>query len=71
MVQLPEPQFEQELPVPAIRVGTPALLVLKQANVDSLRRAALWHFGHEAASSDLLNGRSSSKPEPHSEQTYS
>ena len=42
MLQLLELQLSQELPVPAIRVGTPAPLVLKQAKVDSLRRAGLW-----------------------------
>ena len=43
MLQLPELQLSQELPpVPARRVGTPALPALKQAKVDILRRADLW-----------------------------
>jgi len=41
-VQLEALQLEQELPVPAIGAGTPESLVLKQAKVDSLRRAGLW-----------------------------
>jgi len=42
VLQLPELQLSQELPVPAIRVETPELPVLKQANVDILRRAGCW-----------------------------
>jgi hypothetical protein len=42
VLQLPELQLEQELPVPATRVGTPLSVVLKQAKVDILRRAGLW-----------------------------
>ena len=41
MLQLPEPQLEQALPVPATLCGTPLVDVLKQANIDILRRAGL------------------------------
>jgi hypothetical protein len=70
--QLPELQLEQdEPPVPATRVGTPELVVLKQAKVDILRRAGLWQRGHSAGLADWLRGRSCSNFASHSEQTYS
>jgi hypothetical protein len=70
--QLPELQLEQEEPpVPATRVGTPELPVLKQAKVDILRRAGLWQRGHSAGLSAWLKGRNSSNLESHSAQRYS
>jgi hypothetical protein len=72
VLQLPEVQLEQALPpVPATALGTPLSLVVKQANVDILRRAGLWHRGQVAVSLDWLKGRICSKLELHSGQTYS
>jgi hypothetical protein len=71
VLQLSELQLEhEEPPVPAIRVVAPALL-LKQANVDILRRAGLWHRGQSASLSAWLKGRSCSNSAWHLEQTYS
>jgi hypothetical protein len=52
LLQSPELQLEQESPVPATLRGTPLAEVLKQAKLDILRRAGLWHRGHSAALSD-------------------
>jgi hypothetical protein len=72
VLQSPEPQLAQELPpVPAIVWDTPPAVVLKQAKVDILRRAGLWHRGHSAALSDWLSGRICSNLVSHSEQIYS
>ena len=72
MLQLPELQLLHELlPVPATRVGTPELVVLKQAKVENLRRAGFWHLGQAASASAWLSGLKSSNLLLHSEQTYS
>jgi hypothetical protein len=52
VLQLPELQLEQELPVPGTVLGTPPRLALKQAKVDILRRAGLWHLGQSATRPD-------------------
>jgi hypothetical protein len=49
VLQSSELQVEQESPVPATLCGTPLAEVLKQAKLDILRRAGLWHRGHSAA----------------------
>jgi hypothetical protein len=71
VLQLPELQPEQEPPVPATLVGTPPAVVVKQAKVDILRRAGLWHLGQSISLPDWLSGRSCSNLVPHSEHTYS
>jgi hypothetical protein len=48
VLQLPELQLEQEPPVPGTVLGTPPAVALKQAKVDILRRAGLWHLGQSA-----------------------
>jgi hypothetical protein len=52
VLQSPELQLEQELPLPATLWGKPLAEVLKQAKLEILRRAGLWHRGHSAALSD-------------------
>jgi hypothetical protein len=52
VLQSPPLQLEQESPVPATLWGTPLAEVLKQAKLDILRWAGLWHRGHSAALSD-------------------
>jgi hypothetical protein len=53
VLQLPELQLEHVWPpVPAIVLGTPPDVALKQAKVDILRRAGLWHCGQSAVLSD-------------------
>jgi hypothetical protein len=69
--QLPELHPEQEPPVPATLCGTPLAEVLKQAKLDILRRAGLWHRGHSATLSDWLSGRICSNLVSHSGQIYS
>jgi len=69
--QLPELHPEQDPPVPATLWGTPLADVLKQAKLDILRRAVLWHRGHSAALSDWLSGRICSNLFLHSGQMYS
>jgi len=71
VLQLPELQLEQEPPEPATLVGTPPAVVVKQAKVDILRRAGLWHLGQLTSLLDWLSGRSCSNFALHSEHTYS
>jgi len=52
VLQLPELHPEQEPPVPVTLWDTPLAELLKQAKLDILRRAVLWHCGHSAALSD-------------------
>jgi hypothetical protein len=69
--QSPELQLLHELPLPAMRVGTPESEVLKQAKVEGLRRAGLPQPGQATSLSAWLRGRSFSNLEPHSGQRYS
>ena len=71
VLQLPELHPEQEPPVPATLWGAPLAELLKQAKLDILRRAGLWHRGHSAALSDWLSGRICSNLVWHSGQIYS
>jgi hypothetical protein len=72
VLQLPELQLEQELPpVPAMVLGTPLAVTLKQAKVLIFGLDAFWHLGQSAVLLALLNGRSSSNWQPHSVQIYS
>jgi hypothetical protein len=71
--QLPEVQPEHPLEplAPGTALETPPRVALNAENVDILRRAGLWHFGHSASWPDWLKGRICSNLVSHSEQTYS
>jgi hypothetical protein len=72
VLQLPELQLEQELPpVPAMVLGTPLALTLKQAKVLIFGLDAFWHLGHSAVLLAWLKGRNCSNLQPHSVHTYS
>ncbi len=70
-MQLVVPQLLQELPVPAIGVLNPDSFLEKEAQVEIIRSAFLWHWGQEASLLDSLNERNNSNFKPQSEQTYS
>jgi hypothetical protein len=72
VLQLPELQLEQELPpVPAIVLGTPPGVTLKQAKLLIFGLDVFWQLGQSAVLSALLIGRSCSNWQPHSVQIYS
>jgi len=72
VLQLPELQLEQELPLlPGTVLGTPPGVALKTDTVLITRLADFWHLGQQASSSAWLRGRNTSNLLSHSLQIYS
>jgi hypothetical protein len=69
--QLVLEQGPQLGPEPATRVTSPPAPLLKEAKVDTRRRAPLWHLGQEVSSSARLKGRRSSNLSSQEGHSYS